>query len=52
MALDPPPTQATTASGSPAACSANCARDSTEMTDCSSRTICGKGWGPIADPIR
>jgi hypothetical protein len=52
MAFEPPPTQATTASGMPPAASANCWVDSTEMTFWSSRTMVGKGCGPIADPMR
>ena len=50
MALEPPPTQAMTASGSREKRSTTCLRDSAEMTVWKWRTIVGKGWGPVAEP--
>ena len=50
IALDPPPTQAATASGSRPACSWICARASMPMIRWKSRTMIGKGCGPAAVP--
>jgi hypothetical protein len=50
-ALLPPPTQATTASGSLPLSSSICALVSLPMTDWNVRTIVGKGCGPIAEPM-
>ena len=52
MALLPPPTQATTSSGSAPSRSRICARASSPMTAWKSRTMAGKGCGPAAVPIR
>ena len=50
MALDPPPTQATSRSGNrPVALSA-WARASSPITRWKSRTIIGYGCGPMAEP--
>ena len=46
MAFEPPPTQATTASGSRPAASRHCARASAPITAWKSRTIAGYGCGP------
>ncbi len=52
IAFDPPPTQATTASGvSDPVCSRSCARVSSPITRWRSRTIAGYGCGPIAEPM-
>ncbi len=50
MALEPPPTQASTASGSRPSFSNICALISWEMTAWKSRTMVGNGWGPITEP--
>ena len=51
IALEPPPTHATTRAGSrPSACSI-CARASSPITRCRSRTSDGYGAGPTAEPI-
>ena len=50
MALEPPPTQATTTSGRAPVRSRTWARASMPMTRCSSRTIHGYGWGPMTEP--
>ncbi|SKZ25141.1 Uncharacterised protein [Mycobacteroides abscessus subsp. abscessus] len=50
MALDPPPTQAVTASGRRPAWSRICARASSPTMRCRSRTIIGNGCGPAAVP--
>ena len=52
IALLPPPTHATTASGSRPAAARICARASAPMTDWNSRTISGYGCGPSTDPSR
>ena len=52
IAFEPPPTHATTTSGSLPACSSICARASRPMTDCRFLTIVGNGCGPTAEPIR
>ena len=52
IALLPPPTQATTTSGSRPACSSICRRASRPITDWNSRTISGYGCGPSAEPSR
>jgi hypothetical protein len=52
IAFEPPPTHATTASGSLSSASRIWARASVPMTDCSSRTISGYGCGPTQEPIR
>ena len=41
MAFDPPPTHATTASGSRPSSASICSRASAPITDCSSATISG-----------
>ena len=50
IAFEPPPTQATTASGSRPAARATCSRASTPITRWKSRTITGNGCGPITVP--
>ena len=50
-ALLPPPTQATTTSGSRPICSRHCARVSRPITDWKSRTIIGNGCGPTTLPM-
>ena len=50
MALDPPPTQATTACGRRPFFSKNWARASRLMTVWNPWTSSGKGWGPAAVP--
>ena len=52
MAFDPPPTQATTTSGSRPTSSSICARASLPITAWKSRTIVGNGCGPMAEPMR
>ena len=52
MALLPPPTQATIASGSLPNCAMHCARASRPITDWNSRTISGYGCGPSTEPSR
>ena len=52
IALEPPPTQATTASGSRPVRSSTCARASSPITRWKSRTIIGNGCGPATEPIR
>ena len=52
MALEPPPTQAVTASGSAPVSSSTCARASSPMTRWKSRTITGNGCGPATVPSR
>jgi hypothetical protein len=52
MALDPPPTQAITASGSLPVMASTCSRASTPMTRWKSRTIVGNGSGPITEPMQ
>jgi hypothetical protein len=51
IALDPPPTQAATASGSAPVASRICCRASTPMPRAKSRTMAGNGCGPDAVPI-
>ena len=65
IALEPPPTHATTVSGSrpgplvKVACAyspplvglSSCARASCPITACRSRTMSGKGCGPTAEPM-
>ena len=51
IALLPPPTQATTTSGSPPSRSAYCARASSPITRCRSRTSTGNGCGPTTEPM-
>ena len=51
IALDPPPTQAVTASGSRPVSASICSRASSPMTRWKSRTIIGNGCGPITEPI-
>ena len=51
IAFEPPPTQATTASGSAPSASSSCSRASRPITACSSRTISGYGAGPTHEPI-
>jgi hypothetical protein len=48
IAFEPPPTQATTASGS---FGLSAARTSRPMIDWKSRTMTGYGWGPTTDPM-
>ena len=52
IALLPPPTQATTRSGSRPAAARICARASWPITDWNSRTISGYGCGPSTEPSR
>jgi len=52
MAFEPPPTQATTRSGSFPVSFRACARASSPMTRWKSRTIIGYGCGPSAEPSR
>ena len=52
MALEPPPTQATTRSGSLPVIRRDWALASSPMTRWKSRTIMGYGCGPSADPRR
>ena len=52
IALDPPPTQAAIASGSPPYCSRHWARASSPMPRQNSRTMLGNGCGPAAVPKR
>ena len=52
IALDPPPTQAITASGRRPAISCTWRRASTPMTRWKSRTIMGNGCGPPTDPMQ
>ena len=51
IALEPPPTQATTRSGSRPSRSRICARASSPITRWRSRTIAGYGAGPTAEPM-
>ncbi len=50
-AFEPPPTHATTASGSRPRRARHCSRVSLPMTDWKSRTIIGNGCGPTTLPI-
>ena len=50
IALEPPPTQARTASGSRPSRSSTCSRASSPMTRWKSRTIAGNGCGPATVP--
>ena len=50
IALDPPPTHATTASGSRPVRSSTWARASSPMTRWKSRTMAGNGCGPVTVP--
>ena len=52
IALEPPPTQAITASGSRPVMSSTCSRASTPMIRWKSRTMVGNGCGPITDPMQ
>ena len=52
IALEPPPTQAITASGSRPAMASTCSRASTPMTRWKSRTMIGNGCGPITEPMQ
>ena len=52
MALEPPPTQATTRSGSRPVSVRDWARASSPITRWKSRTIIGYGCGPMAEPRR
>ncbi len=52
MALEPPPTQATTASGSRPVMASTCSRASRPMTRWKSRTISGNGCGPPTEPMQ
>ena len=52
IALEPPPTQATTASGSRPAMASTCSRASTPITRWKSRTIIGNGCGPPTEPMQ
>ena len=49
-ALEPPPTQATTTSGVPTPRWLSCSLASWPMMLWNSRTIHGKGWGPMTEP--
>ena len=50
IALEPPPTQARTASGSRPSRSSTCSRASSPITRWKSRTIAGNGCGPATVP--
>ena len=50
IAFEPPPTHATTTSGSAPSSSRHCARASSPITRWNSRTIHGYGCGPITEP--
>ncbi len=52
IALLPPPTQATTASGSRPVIASTCSRASTPMIRWKSRTIIGNGCGPPTLPMQ
>ena len=52
IAFEPPPTHATTQSGRRPIWSSDCWRASLPITAWKSRTIVGKGCGPIAEPMR
>ena len=52
MALEPPPTQAMTASGSRPVMASTCSRASTPMMRWKSRTMVGNGSGPITEPMQ
>ena len=52
MALEPPPTHATTTSGSLPVRSRTCWRASTPMIRWKSRTIIGNGCGPPTEPMQ
>ena len=52
MALEPPPTQAMTASGSRPVVSSTCSRASSPITRWKSRTIMGNGCGPPTEPMQ
>ena len=52
MALEPPPTHATSRSGSRPVAFFDWARVSSPITRWKSRTIIGYGWGPMAEPSR
>ena len=51
IAFEPPPTQAITRPGSRPSRSRICARASSPITRCNSRTIAGYGAGPTTEPI-
>ena len=51
-AFEPPPMQASTASGSRPYCAVVCSAISLLITRWNSRTILGKGCGPATVPIR
>ena len=51
IAFEPPPTHAMTREGSRPSRSSACARDSSPITRCRSRTSAGNGAGPTAEPI-
>ena len=51
IAFEPPPTQAITREGSRPIASSACARASSPITRCRSRTSAGNGAGPTAEPI-
>ena len=51
IAFEPPPTQATSASGRRPSASRSWARASRPTIDWKSRTIDGNGWGPTTEPI-
>ena len=52
IAFEPPPTHAMTASGSLPASACICSLASTPMTRWKSRTMTGKGCGPITEPMQ
>ena len=52
IALEPPPTHATTQSGSRPTCESICERASSPITRWKSLTIVGNGCGPMAEPMR
>ena len=52
MALEPPPTQAITASGRRPVASSTCSRASRPMIRWKSLTIIGNGCGPPTEPMQ
>jgi len=52
IAFDPPPTQATSRSGSRPMTRRDCTRASSPITRWKSRTSIGYGWGPITEPSK
>ena len=52
IALDPPPTHASTTSGRLPVISTNCSRASMPTTFWKSRTMSGNGCGPTTEPMQ